>query len=75
MRAVGDRGPVGAGVPAGQGPPSYDVLAALVASLRQELADALGALKETPAELERERIAELEARLNQTPRWLQAPNS
>jgi hypothetical protein len=60
----------GPGVPADQGPPSHDVLAALVASLRQELADALGALEETRAELgrERERIAELEARLNQAPR-------
>jgi uncharacterized coiled-coil protein SlyX len=54
-------------VPADQGPPPYDVLAALVVSLRQELSDALAALAETRAELERarERIAELEARLAQ----------
>jgi transposase len=57
-------------VPVDQGPPSYAVLAALVASLRQELADALGALAETSAELgrARERIAGLEARLKQNSR-------
>jgi phage shock protein A len=57
-------------VPADQGPPSYEVLAALAASLRQELAEALGALEEMRVELAqaRERIAELEARLRQTPR-------
>jgi hypothetical protein len=48
-------------VPADQGPPPYEVLAALVVSLRRELADALGALAETRAELARERIGELEA--------------
>jgi hypothetical protein len=55
------------GVPAGEEPPSDEVLAALVASLGQELADALGALEETCGELARarERIAELEARLEQ----------
>jgi hypothetical protein len=44
------------------------VLAGLVASLRRELAEALGALEETRAELgqARERIAELEARLKKT---------
>ena len=64
-------------MPADQGPPSYEVLAALVALLRQELADALGVLEETRAELgrARERIAELEARLNQTPRNSSKPPS
>jgi hypothetical protein len=38
-------------VPGDEEPPSYKVRAALVASLRQELADALGALEETRAEL------------------------
>ena len=41
------------GVPADEGPPSYEVLAALVASLRRELADVLGALEETRGELTR----------------------
>jgi transposase len=64
-------------VPAGEGPPSHEVLAALVVSLRQELADALGALEETRGELARarERIAELEARLRQTPRNSSKPPS
>jgi transposase len=64
-------------VPAEEGPPSQEVLAALVASLRQELADALGALEETRAELAqaRKRIAELEARLRQTPRNSSKPPS
>jgi transposase len=64
-------------VPVDQGPPSYAVLAALVASLRQELADALGALAETRAELgrARERIAELEARLKQNSRNSSQPPS
>jgi len=48
-------------VPADQGPPSYEVLAALVASLRGELAEARAELARA-----RERIAELEARLKQT---------
>ena len=53
-----------------QGPPSSEVLAALVMSLRAELAA-------TRAELERarERIAELEARLRQTPRNSSKPPS
>jgi hypothetical protein len=57
-------------VAAEQGPPPYEVLAALVVSLRQELA-------ETRAELERarERIAELEARLKQTSRNSSKPPS
>jgi transposase len=57
-------------MPADHEPPSYDVLAALVVSLRGELADAL-------AELARagERIAELEARLRQTPRNSSVPPS
>jgi transposase len=57
-------------MPVGQGPPPYEVLAALVVSLRAELAERL-------AELERalERIAELEARLRQTPRNSSNPPS
>jgi transposase len=53
------------------------VLAALVASLRRELADALGALAETRAELAgaRDRVAELEARLRQAPRNSSRPPS
>jgi transposase len=64
-------------VPVDQGPPPYAVLATLVASLRQELADALGALAETRAELgrARERIAELEARLKQNSRNSSQPPS
>jgi transposase len=64
-------------VPADEGPPPDEVLAALVASLRQELADALSVLEETRAELAgaRERIAELEARLRQTPRNSSKPPS
>jgi transposase len=64
-------------VPADQGLPPYDVLAALVESLRQELADAVAALEETRAELgrARERIAELEARLAQTSRNSSKPPS
>jgi hypothetical protein len=46
------------------------VLAALVASLRRELADTLAVVEEIRAELgrARERIAKLEARLRQNPR-------
>ena len=46
------------------------MLAALVASLRRELAEMAGALDQARTELAgaRERIAELEARLNQDPR-------
>jgi transposase len=64
-------------VPGDEGPPPDEVLAALVASLRQELADALGVLEETRAELAaaRERIAELEERLRQTPRNSSRPPS
>ena len=52
-------------------------MAALVASLRRELADALAVAEETRAELgrARERIAELEARLRQTPRNSSRPPS
>jgi len=48
-------------VPGDEEPPPYEVLAALVASLRRELADALGALEQSRAELTgaRERIADL----------------
>jgi transposase len=64
-------------VPGDEGPPPYEVLAALVASLRHELADAVGALEETRAELAqaRARIAELEARLKQNPRNSSQPPS
>jgi transposase len=57
-------------VPVDEGPPPYEVLAALVVSLRAELA-------ETRAELERARgrIAELEARLKQNPRNSSKPPS
>ena len=64
-------------MPAEEGPPSYEVLAALVASLRRELADALAVVEESRAELgrARERIAELEARLGQSPRNSSRPPS
>jgi transposase len=64
-------------VPGDEEPPPYEVLAALVASLRRELADALGALEETRAEVAgaRERIAYLEARVRQTPRNSSKPPS
>jgi transposase len=64
-------------VPGDEGPPSYEVLAALVASLRGELAGALAALEHARAELAqaRERIAELEARLKQNPRNSSQPPS
>ncbi|HTZ22762.1 MAG TPA: IS66 family transposase [Streptosporangiaceae bacterium] len=57
-------------MPADQEPPSYEVLAGLVASLRAELTG-------TRAELTRalERIAELEARLAQSPRNSSRPPS
>jgi len=53
------------------------VVAALVASLRRELADALAALEDTRGELERARarIAELEARLKQNSRNSSKPPS
>jgi transposase len=54
-----------------------EVLAALVASLRAELAEAQAALARAAGELAqaRERIAELEARLRQTPRNSSRPPS
>jgi transposase len=54
-----------------------EVLAALVASLRRELAGSQAALAQAAGELARarERIAELEARLNQTPRNSSRPPS
>ena len=57
--------------------PSYEVLAALVASLRRELAEAAGVLEQARAELvdPRGRITELEARLRQTPRNSSRPPS
>jgi len=57
-------------MPADQGPPPYEVLAALVVSLRRELADARAELGRS-----RERIAELEARLAQNPRNSSKPPS
>jgi len=53
------------------------VLAALMATLRGELADSQAALAQAVAELARarERIAELEARLSQTPRNSSRPPS
>jgi hypothetical protein len=64
-------------VPGDEGPPPYEVLAGLVASLRGELADALTALEQARAELAgaRERIAELEARLRHNPRNSSEPPS
>jgi transposase len=64
-------------VPGDEGPPPYEVLAALVASLRGELAGAVAALEQARAELAqaRERIAELEARLKQNPRNSSQPPS
>ena len=64
-------------MPGEEGPPSYEVLAAVVASLRGELAEAVAALAQARAELAeaRERIAELEARLKQNPRNSSRPPS
>jgi len=64
-------------VPGDQGPPPYDVLAALVASLRSELAESQAAVAQVTAELERarERIVELEARLARNARNSSKPPS
>lgn len=64
-------------MPVDEGPPPYEVLAALVVSLRRELTEAAGALGQARAELAeaRERIAELEARLRQNPRNSSRPPS
>jgi transposase len=64
-------------VPSEKGPPSYEGLAALVVSLRRELAGAVAAAEQARAELAeaRERIAELEARLRQNPRNSSRPPS
>jgi transposase len=64
-------------VPGEEGPPSYEVLAPVVASLRRELAGAVAALGQARAELAeaREQIAELEARLKQNPRNSSRPPS
>jgi transposase len=64
-------------VPGEEGPPSYEVLAAVVTSLRRELAGAVAALAQVRAELAeaREQIAELEARLKQNPRNSSRPPS
>jgi transposase len=64
-------------VPGDEEPPPYEVLAALVASLRRELAETVAVLEQARAELAgaRERIAELEARLRQNPRNSSRPPS
>ena len=64
-------------MPGEEGPPSYEVLAAVVASLRGELAEAVAALGQARAELAgaRKQIAELEARLKQNPRNSSRPPS
>ncbi len=64
-------------MPGDEAAPPYEVLAALVASLRHELAGAAGALEQARAELAqaRERITELEARLRQNPRNSSRPPS
>ncbi len=76
VRTNGNRGRwrrVGSGYP----PSPYEVLAALVASLRRELAEIAGVLAQARTELAgaRERIAGLEARLNQNPRNSSKPPS
>ena len=64
-------------MPGEEEPPRDQVLAALVALLRRELAGAASALEQARAELAsaRERIAELEARLKQNPRNSSKPPS
>lgn len=64
-------------MPGGEGPAPYEVLTALVASLRGELGEAQAALARVTGELERarERVAELEARLGQSPRNSSRPPS
>jgi hypothetical protein len=64
-------------MPGEQEPPPYEVLAALVASLRRELAEMAGVLARARTELAgaRERIAGLKARLNQNPRNSPRPPS
>jgi transposase len=64
-------------VPGGDAGSGDEVLAALVASLRAELAESQAALGRAAEELARagERIAELEARLRQTPRNSSRPPS
>jgi transposase len=77
MPAVSIRNAYGPGVPGDEQPPSYEVLAGLVALLRRELAEAAAALEQAQAELAaaRERIAGLEARLAQSPRNSSMPPS
>ena len=77
MPAVSIRNAYGPGVPGDEQPPSYEVLAGLVASLRRELAEAAAALEQAQAELAAawERIAGLEARLAQSPRNSSKPPS
>src|SRR5580693_3788448 len=77
MRAVRAGSAWGPGVPGDEEPPPSEVLAALVASLRRELAEAVAALGQARSELAqaRERIAELETRLKQNPRNSSRPPS
>jgi transposase len=74
MRAVSAGGAWG---PGAEGPPPYEVLAALAASLRRELTEAVAALEQARAELAQAhgRIAELEAQLRQNPRNSSEPPS
>ena len=64
-------------MPGEQEPPPYEVPAAVVASLRRELAEMSGVLAQARTELAgaRERIAGLEARLSQNPRNSSRPPS
>jgi transposase len=65
------------GVPSDERRPPDEVLAALVAPLRRELAEMAAALEEARSELAqaRERITELEARLKQNARNSSEPPS
>ena len=49
-------------MPGEEGPPSYEVLASVVASLRRELAGAVAALAQTRAELAEARVQIAELR-------------
>jgi hypothetical protein len=77
MRAPGDLALWCPSVPGDHAGSGDEVLAVLAASLRRELAESQAALAQAVAELvrARERIAELEARLNQTPRNSSRPPS
>src|ERR1017187_4863053 len=77
MRAPGDLALQCPGVPGDHAGSGDEVLAAPVASLRRELADSRAALVQAVAKLARarEQVAELEARLTQTPRNSSRPPS